>query len=65
MLNSPYAKAIVAALVPLVGVLASWYLTGELNSEELAIAIVGVLTAAGVYAQPNKAKGGGSRRLAR
>lgn len=48
-----HAKAYVGLCIPLVMVGLSWFATGELNSEEMVLAVTGVLVGLGVYTTPN------------
>ena len=48
------AKAIVAALIPLIAAAVNGLITGVWDKATLALAIVGVITALLVYRTPNK-----------
>lgn len=50
----PAAKAIVAALIPLIAAAVNGLITGVWDKATLALAIVGVITALLVYRTPNK-----------
>ncbi|MDQ2781796.1 MAG: hypothetical protein M3Y26_04570 [Actinomycetota bacterium] len=50
----PYAKALVPLALGVVAVLVQWAYTGVLNAPELQTAIGALVTAAVVYATPNR-----------
>ncbi len=50
-------KAIVAAVIPLIAALGSYTATGEVNAQEWAVAITGLITAVVVYFLPNQDSG--------
>lgn len=47
-------KAIVAAVIPLIAALGSYTATGEVNAQEWAVAITGLITAVVVYFLPTR-----------
>ena len=46
-------KAVAAALTPVAVILLSWAATGQLDTQELAVAIAGLLSVVFVYFIPN------------
>lgn len=46
-------KAVVAAAVPVLSTLLMWAATGELGTQELALGLTGLITAALVWLVPN------------
>lgn len=46
-------KAIAPSVVALVAVILSWTLTGQLNAQELGIAVSGLVTSLAVFYTPN------------
>lgn len=52
----PYAKALAPLVLGVVAVLLSWLITGELNREELFVAVFALLSGGAVERIPNRAK---------
>ena len=50
-------KAIVAAVIPFLAALESYFATGEVNADQWAVAITGFITAVVVYFVPNQDAG--------
>lgn len=53
-MSSPFAKALVPAVLGLVGVGLQWVTDGVLNEEELTTAVAALVTAILVYVVPNR-----------